>query len=211
MEQRVAAPDRIFTTFGYVWFLVIIWYNYHVVQDWYRYLFYFFLYFWEFLSYCKIFKVFSTTLEPYVTFSFQWTPEQNLGKYSPRLWSNSRKPDRSQEISKMEHEYQTCRVGTGRYWEVVSFATITFANLVLFSCDTVHKYFFFEQAPLSEEEKFFPLAYGLIVYHDIVQVWMLKSTVATRPIRSWKGLPRNTVHSVVREIFDFLFLRSFYK
>ncbi|KAK6038728.1 Core-2/I-Branching enzyme [Cooperia oncophora] len=37
-------------------------------------------------------------------------------------------------------------------------------------CETIDKYFYFEKRPLSEEEEEFPLAFGLVVYKDIVQI-----------------------------------------
>ncbi|CAD6187598.1 unnamed protein product [Caenorhabditis auriculariae] len=37
-------------------------------------------------------------------------------------------------------------------------------------CAVMHKYFVFEREPLSEEEQDFPLAYGIVVYKDIVQL-----------------------------------------
>ncbi|PAV85971.1 hypothetical protein WR25_26543 [Diploscapter pachys] len=39
-------------------------------------------------------------------------------------------------------------------------------------CQTIDKYFFFEKEPLSLEEAEFPLAYGLVVYRNIVQVFL---------------------------------------
>ncbi|EYB88569.1 hypothetical protein Y032_0245g3570 [Ancylostoma ceylanicum] len=37
-------------------------------------------------------------------------------------------------------------------------------------CETINKYFYFEKKPLSEEEEKFPLAFGFVMYKDLVQV-----------------------------------------
>ncbi|EYB88568.1 hypothetical protein Y032_0245g3570 [Ancylostoma ceylanicum] len=37
-------------------------------------------------------------------------------------------------------------------------------------CETINKYFYFEKKPLSEEEEKFPLAFGFVMYKDLVQI-----------------------------------------
>ncbi|KAL6722488.1 hypothetical protein Aduo_017609 [Ancylostoma duodenale] len=37
-------------------------------------------------------------------------------------------------------------------------------------CEIINKYFFFEKKPLSEEEEKFPLAFGFVMYKDLIQV-----------------------------------------
>uniref|UniRef100_A0A7I4Z5A7 Protein xylosyltransferase n=1 Tax=Haemonchus contortus TaxID=6289 RepID=A0A7I4Z5A7_HAECO len=37
-------------------------------------------------------------------------------------------------------------------------------------CETINKYFYFEREPLSKEEEEYPLAFGFVLYKDIVQV-----------------------------------------
>ncbi|PIO77610.1 Core-2/I-Branching enzyme [Teladorsagia circumcincta] len=37
-------------------------------------------------------------------------------------------------------------------------------------CETINKYFFFEKRPLSREEEEYPLAFGFVLYKDIIQV-----------------------------------------
>ncbi|KAK6033442.1 Core-2/I-Branching enzyme [Ostertagia ostertagi] len=48
------------------------------------------------------------------------------------------------------------------------------------TCDTIRRYFIFEDAPLSEEEANYPLAYGFLIYKDIVQV-MLELSIFYHP------------------------------
>ncbi|XGW02930.1 hypothetical protein V3C99_014729 [Haemonchus contortus] len=47
-------------------------------------------------------------------------------------------------------------------------------------CDTIRRYFVFEDIPLSEEEANYPLAYGFLIYKDIVQV-MLEFSIFYHP------------------------------
>ena len=43
----------------------------------------------------------------------------------------------------------------------------------IFSCDMFGKYLGFPERPLSQEETDFPLAYGMLVYKDYLQVSLL--------------------------------------
>lgn len=54
-----------------------------------------------------------------------------------------------------------------------------FQQTQVFSCETINKYFFFEKKPLSEEEEKYPLAFGFVMYKDLVQVRYCTFSVRT--------------------------------
>ena len=50
-------------------------------------------------------------------------------------------------------------------------------NTIIFSCTLLKENFLFNDEPLSEEERLYPLAYGLVVYKSAFQVYMMMSAI----------------------------------
>lgn len=47
----------------------------------------------------------------------------------------------------------------------------------MFSCENIRSFFDFNMTPLSEEEANYPLAYGMIVYKDLAQLYFTMSSI----------------------------------